>query len=115
MGRRVEVPACDNQIRSKRQAVGLSQGDLAKRCGLTRQAISAIEAGHYNPNTTVALRLARAWGCTVEEVFRLRAARVEAGGSESASGSTGGRDRGASGNGCGPSADLWRPSPRPMG
>jgi putative molybdopterin biosynthesis protein len=80
MGRRVEVPSCDNQIRSKRQAVGLSQGDLAKRCGLTRQAISAIEAGHYIPNTTVALRLARALGCTVEEVFRLpeELPRVEA-------------------------------------
>jgi DNA-binding XRE family transcriptional regulator len=71
MGRRVEVTACENRIRSKRQAVGLSQADLAKRCGLTRQAISAIEAGHYIPNTTVALRLARALGCSVEEVFRL--------------------------------------------
>jgi putative molybdopterin biosynthesis protein len=80
MGRRVEVSACDNQIRGKRQAVGLSQGDLAKRCGLTRQAISAIEAGQYIPNTTVAIRLARALGCTVEEVFRLpeELPRVEA-------------------------------------
>jgi putative molybdopterin biosynthesis protein len=80
MGRRVEVLACDNRIRHKRQAVDLSQGDLAKRCGLTRQAISAIEAGHYIPNTTVALRIARALGCTVEEVFRLpeELPRVEA-------------------------------------
>jgi molybdate-binding protein len=38
---------------------------------LTRQAINAVEAGHYVPNTLVALRLARALGCNVEDLFRL--------------------------------------------
>jgi molybdate-binding protein/DNA-binding XRE family transcriptional regulator len=61
----------DNDVRRKRQAAGLSQQALATRCGLTRQAINAIEAGHYAPSTTVALRLARVLGCTVETLFRL--------------------------------------------
>jgi molybdate-binding protein/DNA-binding XRE family transcriptional regulator len=63
--------ALDNQVRSRRQALGLSQQGLATRCSLTRQAINAIEAGLYVPNTLVALRLARVLGCTVEELFRL--------------------------------------------
>jgi molybdate-binding protein/DNA-binding XRE family transcriptional regulator len=60
-----------NDVRHKRQAAGLSQQALATRCGLTRQAINAIEAGHYAPSTSVALRLARVLGCTVEALFRL--------------------------------------------
>src|SRR5262245_19394827 len=61
----------ENTVRSKRQAAGLSQQALATRCGVTRQAINAIEAGHYAPSTSVALRLARVLGCTVEALFRL--------------------------------------------
>ena len=80
MGRRTHIAALENHVRSKRQALALSQQALARRCGLTRQAINAIEAGHYTPNTAVALRLARVLGCTVEELFRLpeHASRVEA-------------------------------------
>ena len=80
MGRRVDVSSLENRIRSRRQAMRLSQQELAKRCGLTRQAINAIEAGHYIPNTLVALRIARVLGCRVEELFRLseERPRVEA-------------------------------------
>ena len=75
MGRRVGVSSLENRIRGRRQAMSLSQQELATRCGLTRQAINAIEAGHYIPNTLVALRIARALGCRVEELFRLSAER----------------------------------------
>ena len=71
MGRPKGTTALDNDVRRKRQTAGLSQQALATRCGLTRQAINAIEAGHYAPNTSVALRLARVLGCTVEALFRL--------------------------------------------
>jgi putative molybdopterin biosynthesis protein len=71
MGRRTGVAALENSLRSRRQAIGLSQQGLAQRCGLTRQAVNAIEAGQYVPNTSVALRLAKALGCTVEELFQL--------------------------------------------
>ena len=71
MGRRVAVAAIDSQVRARRLAAGLSQQGLAERCGLTRQAVSAIEGGQYIPNTAVALRLGRILGCTVEDLFRL--------------------------------------------
>jgi molybdate-binding protein/DNA-binding XRE family transcriptional regulator len=45
--------------------------DLAKRVGVSRQTIYAIESGSYVPNTTVALRLARELEVTVEEMFSL--------------------------------------------
>lgn len=71
MEKRKGAASLDNTIRSRRQALGLSQQALATRCSLTRQAINAVEAGHYIPNTLVALRLARALGCNVEDLFRL--------------------------------------------
>jgi putative molybdopterin biosynthesis protein len=73
MGRRVATEL-ESRVREVRLAHGISQAQLAQRCGLTRQAISAIESGHYVPNTTVSLRLAQTLGCTVEELFTLPAA-----------------------------------------
>jgi putative molybdopterin biosynthesis protein len=72
MGRRTAVKDLDNRVRELRQAAGLSQGELARRVGVTRQAISAIEVGQYVPNTAVALRLGQALGCAVDDLFRLR-------------------------------------------
>jgi molybdate-binding protein/DNA-binding XRE family transcriptional regulator len=54
-----------------RAARGLSQLELAARCALTRQSVGAIESGRYVPNTGVALALARALGCRVEDLFAL--------------------------------------------
>ena len=71
MGRRIAAETLESHVRGKRIAAGLSQSDLAQRAGLTRQAVSAIEAGQYVPNTAVALRLARAFGCSVEDLFTL--------------------------------------------
>lgn len=80
MGRRVEADGVECRVREHRLAAGLSQQELGDRAGLTRQAVSAIESGRYLPNTAVALRLAQALGCPVEELFRLPEAppRVEA-------------------------------------
>lgn len=66
-----EVAATRNRLRELRADRGLSQQDLAMRCGLTRQSIGAIESGRYVPNTGVALALARCLGCRVEDVFSL--------------------------------------------
>src|SRR5262245_46607374 len=76
MAQRQSPLPVENRIRSRRQAAGLSQQELARRCGLTRQAINAIEAGHYVPSTLVALRLSMTLGCRVEELFRLTESRV---------------------------------------
>ena len=48
---------------------GLSQGELAKQAGLTRQALYAIESNHYLPGTEISLRLAKILGCSVEDLF----------------------------------------------
>ncbi len=73
MGRRVQVANLEGRVRPARLALGLSQGQLAERTGLTRQAISSIESGQYVPNTAVALALARALRCTVEDLFSFAA------------------------------------------
>lgn len=62
----------DNRLRSFRMAKHLSQGDIARMAGITRQAVCAIEANHYLPTTAVALRLAGALGCRVEDLFSLK-------------------------------------------
>jgi putative molybdopterin biosynthesis protein len=61
----------ENRLRSLRSAKGLSQGALASMAGVTRQAIYAIEANQYLPTTAVALRLAGALCCRVEDLFSL--------------------------------------------
>src|ERR1039457_6824415 len=57
------------QLRLARQARGLSQQQLAGVAGVSRQAVSAVEAGHSDPSLRVALAVARALGTTVEELF----------------------------------------------
>ena len=61
----------ESRLKSFRAARGLSQSELAEKVGLTRQAIYMIEAGRYLPNATTALRLSRALGCKVEDLFLL--------------------------------------------
>ena len=67
---RDDIPIA-NALRSLRQAAGLSQGELARLAGTTRQTIGALEAGSYAPTLAVALRLARALDCQMDELFWL--------------------------------------------
>ncbi|OGW51412.1 MAG: hypothetical protein A2V62_08770 [Nitrospirae bacterium RBG_19FT_COMBO_58_9] len=60
-----------NHLKDVRVTQGLSQGELAGQSGITRQAVSAIESHLYLPTTAVALRLAAALGCRVEDLFSL--------------------------------------------
>jgi putative molybdopterin biosynthesis protein len=57
------------RLRLARQARGFSQQQLAHMAGVSRQAVSAVEAGHSDPSLRVALALARALGVTAEELF----------------------------------------------
>jgi putative molybdopterin biosynthesis protein len=59
----------DDRLRLTRLARGLSQGDLARTAGVTRQAISGIESGRWSPSLDVALSLAAALDSTVEDLF----------------------------------------------
>jgi putative molybdopterin biosynthesis protein len=60
-----------NYLKSVRTKVGVSQGELASRAGITRQAVSSIESNLYLPTTAVALRLASVLACRVEDLFSL--------------------------------------------
>ena len=60
-----------NHLKRARGKVGLTQGDLARRAGISRQAYSALESGNANPSTEVALRLAQALSEKVESLFYL--------------------------------------------
>ncbi len=64
-GRAVE----GNGVRGAREALGLSQGELARAASLSRQSIGAIESGKSTPSVDVALRLASILGRKVEELF----------------------------------------------
>lgn len=61
----------ENRLRDVRVARGLSQDQLAKLAGITRQAVSSIEANQYLPTTAVALRLTGVLQCRVEDLFNL--------------------------------------------
>jgi molybdate-binding protein/DNA-binding XRE family transcriptional regulator len=65
------MPEIGNNLGKLRRQRGFSAIQLAAMTGVSRQTIYAIEAGSYVPNTTVALRLARALDTTVEELFSL--------------------------------------------
>ena len=60
-----------NHLKSIRTKKGLSQVELARRAGMTRQGLSAIESNLYLPTTAVALRLASVLDCRVEDLFSL--------------------------------------------
>lgn len=62
-----------NRLREYRLMVGLSQGDLASRVDITRQALYAMEVNQYLPGTEVALKLAATLGCSVENLFSFEA------------------------------------------
>ncbi len=57
------------RLRLARQARGFSQQQLAGMAGVSRQAVSAVEAGHSDPSLRVGLALARVLGVTAEELF----------------------------------------------
>ena len=48
----------ENIIRNRRKELGLSQEELARRCGVSRQTINAIENNKYDPTLSLAFRLA---------------------------------------------------------
>src|SRR5204863_6093944 len=60
-----------NRVGAVRGNRGIGVAELAKRIGVTRQTVYAIEAGSYMPNTEVALRIARELEVPIEELFQL--------------------------------------------
>lgn len=59
----------ENRIRALRKSLGLSQEELAKGCGVSRQTINAIENNKYDPSLALAFHLARELETTVDALF----------------------------------------------
>ena len=58
-----------NRLEEIRKARGIRQEDFAKQMGVSRQTISSLETGRYNPSIFLAYKIARFFGMTIEEVF----------------------------------------------
>ena len=58
-----------NHLKEYRARFHLSQTDLGNLVGVSRQTISLIERGDYNPSVTLALKIAKVLESTVEELF----------------------------------------------
>lgn len=60
-----------NRLREQRVARDLTQAALAEMIGVSRKTINTVENGVFVPSTTLALKIARALGLRVEEIFFL--------------------------------------------
>ncbi len=60
-----------NNLKVERAIKNITQEELAKHIGVTRQAINSIELNKYVPSTILALKLAQFFGKTVNEIFFL--------------------------------------------
>jgi putative transcriptional regulator len=58
------------RMKELRARDGLRQADLARKVGVRRETISFVENGEYNPSLLLAVKIARTFGTTVEEVFK---------------------------------------------
>lgn len=58
-----------NRIEEIRKDKGIRQEDFAKEMGVSRQTISSLENGRYNPSIMLAYKIAKFFDLTIEEVF----------------------------------------------
>ena len=58
-----------NRIEEIRKERGIRQDEFAKLMGVSRQTISSLETGRYNPSISLAYKIAKYFGMTSEEVF----------------------------------------------
>lgn len=58
-----------NAIRKLRETGGLTQEELARKAGVTRQTVISLEKGRYNPSLELAFRLSRIFQRPIEDIF----------------------------------------------
>ncbi|HVL62188.1 MAG TPA: helix-turn-helix transcriptional regulator [Microbacterium sp.] len=58
-----------NRIRALREAAGITQAELARLIGVTRQTVIAIEQERYSPTLELAFQIARVFGLGLDDVF----------------------------------------------
>ena len=61
-----------NHIKEHRLRRGLSQSELGRAVGVSRQSINSVERGRYTPSLPLALRFARLFGCPTDDLFELQ-------------------------------------------
>ncbi len=61
----------NNYVKQKRLDLEMTQSDLAKKIGVSRQTIYAIETKKYDPSVTLALKIAVTFSTNVEDLFAL--------------------------------------------
>ena len=61
----------NNKIRVARAEVRMTQQQLAEAAGVSRQTINAIESGKFVPSAVLALKMAKIFGKSVEDIFQL--------------------------------------------
>ena len=59
----------NEKMKSLRQELGLSQAELAKRVGVSRQTINMIENSEYNPTLELCVRICKTLGVTLNDLF----------------------------------------------
>ena len=66
-----------NRIEEIRKEKGIRQEEFAKSMGVSRQTISSLETGRYNPSIFLAYKVAKLFGMTIKEVFVFEDAEQE--------------------------------------
>jgi len=61
----------ENSVKTLRKEQGWSQQDLAERLGVSRQSIISIERGRFDPSLELGIKIARAFGTPVEDIFTI--------------------------------------------
>jgi putative transcriptional regulator len=59
----------ENRVKTFREENGWSQGELARRLGVSRQTINAVETDKYDPSLPLALRMAKLFAVPVDQLF----------------------------------------------
>jgi len=58
-----------NRLKERRTELGLTQAQLAEEVGVTRKTVNTVEDGVFTPSATLAIKLARSLGLSVEQLF----------------------------------------------
>ena len=58
-----------NRIKDRRAELGLTQAELAEKVGVTRKTVNTVENSVFTPSATLAIKLAKALGVSVEQLF----------------------------------------------
>jgi len=59
----------ENRLKERRELKGWSQGELARRLGVSRQTVNAVETDKYDPSLPLALRMAKLFAVPVDQLF----------------------------------------------